>query len=336
MKILFITVGGIETASTRFRVLQILPKLEQRGIETKTLRISRKPWGYWDAVKLLFYAFLYDIVYIQKKVLPPFFLNLLRVINSRLIYDFDDALYAKPPFQSSNVSSEREEQLRQMIEKVKAIIVGNQVLANYAEQYNKNVIIAPTVPGFLETLNNPPMKEHNNSVNPLIIGWIGNPENLYYLEQIKEVFKLIGEKYTDYVKLKVVSSASFVCSGINIENKKWDLKKEVEDILTFDIGIMPLTNDERSRGKCGFKALECMSFGIPVVASPVGVNKRIVKDGVNGFIAHSIDEWEKKLTLLLEDEDLRSQLGQNARSFIKDKYSLERYFQIVLAQIEGL
>jgi glycosyltransferase involved in cell wall biosynthesis len=101
----------------------------------------------------------------------------------------------------------------------------------------------------------------------------------------------------------------------------WRLDTEVEDLRAFDVGLMPLSDDEWSRGKCGLKALQYMALGIPAVVSPVGVNTTIVRDGVNGFYASTEEEWIDRIALLLEDEPLRRSLGEEARRTVEESYS---------------
>jgi glycosyltransferase involved in cell wall biosynthesis len=102
----------------------------------------------------------------------------------------------------------------------------------------------------------------------------------------------------------------------------WRRETEIRDLLSFHIGLMPLTDDEVSRGKCGFKAIQYMSLGIPAVVSNVGVNASIVENGVNGFVCKDLFEWEKALASLLMDSSLRKQFGESAKRRIDAKYSV--------------
>jgi glycosyltransferase involved in cell wall biosynthesis len=90
-----------------------------------------------------------------------------------------------------------------------------------------------------------------------------------------------------------------------------------------DIGIMPLADNEWSKGKCGFKLIQYGALGIPSVTSPVGVNTDIIQDGVNGYLASTDEEWVEKLSLLIKNEDLRKQLGKAGRKTVEDQYSVE-------------
>lgn len=120
-------------------------------------------------------------------------------------------------------------------------------------------------------------------------------------------------------RLKVVGVDRFAVAGVEVESKRWSARSEVEDLKSFDVGVMPLPDDAWSRGKCGLKALQYM--GVPTVVSPVGVNTEIVDNGRNGFLASDAAEWVEKLSLLLSDEDLRARFAKEGRRTVEDRYS---------------
>jgi len=111
--------------------------------------------------------------------------------------------------------------------------------------------------------------------------------------------------------------------GIEVENMEWEEATEAENILTFDIGIMPLTDDQFSRGKCGLKIIQYMACGIPCVASPVGANGDIIQDRVNGLLAGSSDKWLDKISSLIENSRLRERIGKEGRQTVSKSYSLQ-------------
>ena len=122
-------------------------------------------------------------------------------------------------------------------------------------------------------------------------------------------------------RLKVMGSQSFALPGLEVDSLPWNAKSEIEEIRSFDIGIMPLPDDEWSKGKCGLKALQYMALGIPTVASAVGANIDIIQDGVNGFLAATRQEWMEKLLLLLRDERLRRRFAIEGRRRVEAAYS---------------
>jgi len=112
---------------------------------------------------------------------------------------------------------------------------------------------------------------------------------------------------------------------------RWSREREAEDLLQFHIGIMPLFDDEIAKGKCGFKAIQYMSLGIPAVVSPVGVNTKIVQDAVNGYISTETMEWQQHLEILLQNSTLRTTMGIAARNKIETKYSVKATRHLFLA-----
>lgn len=201
------------------------------------------------------------------------------------------------------------------------IIAGNQYLADFIRKFNTNVTIIPTP---IDTKVYHVAKENKNDKN-IVVGWIGTEGNLKYLHMVKETFKKLKEKYHN-VTIKIVSNKFSDLEGFPIQKKIWTLEDDIKDIQSFNIGIMPLKDDEWTKGKCGLKTLQYMAVGIPSVSSPVGVNSEIVQDGVNGFLAKDDKEWFEKLSLLIENRDLRTGMGQKAREFVEANYSVDTTF----------
>ena len=135
---------------------------------------------------------------------------------------------------------------------------------------------------------------------------------------------MIKEKYDNQVIIKVIGDASYRNRELGIIGSPWEIESEIRELSSFDIGIMPLSNSLWEMGKCGYKLIQYMACGLPVVASPVGVNKKIVKNGINGFLAQETHEWEQALRKLLNDKNLRVQMGEKGRDLVKENYSLQQ------------
>jgi len=152
--------------------------------------------------------------------------------------------------------------------------------------------------------------------NGIVIGWIGSPGTSIFLEPLKEVLLKLKERISDLHVQFIGADRSLEKPGFEVIG--WDSISESEQIGNFDIGIMPLPDTELSSGKCGYKILQYMAAGIPAVASPVGVNREFIHDGVNGFLASSSEEWSDRLSALLEDKDLRAKMGEAGRRMAQD------------------
>jgi glycosyltransferase involved in cell wall biosynthesis len=164
--------------------------------------------------------------------------------------------------------------------------------------------------------------------SPIRLGWIGVEDNLIYLRQLDKVFESLYARYGDRVELNIVSSRP-IETPLPTTFQPWSLETEDASVLTFDIGLMPLTDDPFSRGKCAFKAVYCMSRGIPVVASPVGANKALIQPGINGFLPATPQEWLRSLGTLIEDSELRARLGAKAREEIAMHYSADEVARVL-------
>jgi glycosyltransferase involved in cell wall biosynthesis len=340
VKIVFLTAGDASQASTRFRVLQFLPYFEEAGgIEIVDVIALNSQIPYSQMVKrvvhLLRMAVVSDIVFIQKVRLPGFLTAGLGRL-CKLVYDFDDAVFLPGPSWPEGRSFSRtrrylEESLRHM----HTVIAGNAHLAEYARSYCENVQIIPTVvdTGQIEIgassrwstrqVFEPGDKSgHSQHLSrPVVIGWIGGSAHTTQLDAIGGVLHKLQQKYG--VQIKVVSGRDWKLPGLNVINKRWALEEEVADVQSFDIGLMPLDAGEPFlEGKCGFKAIEYMAVGIPVVASPVGVNTDIIHHGANGFLAESTEEWESHLESLIQDVGLREKLGRRGRNLAMQEFSI--------------
>jgi glycosyltransferase involved in cell wall biosynthesis len=237
-----------------------------------------------------------------------------------IVFDFDDAIFLANT-SGHNVYIERFKnpgKIAQILKMSKRIIAGNEYLLQYACRYNKNAIM---IPSSVDTERYRPVHMNKAGKDEVVIGWVGSETTKIFLYPLEDTFQELEKRYKNII-FKIVG-ASFYSSRVkNVVNKNWRLEDEVLDLQSFDIGIMPMPDDEWTRGKCGFKAILYMACGIPVVASPVGVNTDIVEDGISGFFAKSTEEWVEKISVLIEDKALRESMGMRGREKIMAEYSL--------------
>jgi glycosyltransferase involved in cell wall biosynthesis len=330
MKILFLSAYSHLAASSRTRVYQYLPLLEKEGIDWRVICFSpewmhKLTMNHTGARKIKYYilsgimriisiiksfwlAQQYDIIFIQKIVFPFRLEKILKLINPNIIFDFDDAIWVGG---TSNFFG-----AFNMMSAAKCCIVENEYNKKFALNYCPNVQI---ITGPIDTDRYVPKEKSNNTI---IIGWKGSPSTEKYLDLIIDPLQRIAQ--TTDILFKVSGTKKFHrIPGIICNIVPWDLNTEVEFIQSLDIGIMPLPDDAWERGKGGYKLLEYMACGIPVIASPVGINKEIVIDGNNGFLAETENEWVAAMVKLIEDKELRRLMGLHARMHMLDKYSLK-------------
>ncbi len=217
-----------------------------------------------------------------------------------------------------------------------AMTVVNQFLKNevFKVDREKKVFVIPTC---IDTNLYPYKKKISNS-QEIILGWIGTKGNLKYLKKLEPVFETIRQRFPQ-AKLKIVSNDFYDSSHLSTIKKLWKLEDENEDLISFDIGLMPLNDDLWSRGKCGLKIIQYLSVGVPAVCTPVGINSDIIKDGENGFWARDDQEWVDRLTTLIANQELRYQMGLKGIETVEREYSLgvtsEKFFQVLQSLDRG-
>jgi len=260
----------------------------------------------------------YDIVFLQRKRFNQPRLGLLRKRARRIIYDFDDSVMYRNSKAKDPVSSTRKRRFVRMIQNSDFVIAGNEFLKGEVLPYNSNVEVMPTAIDREKYA----IKPYPVQQKKVILGWIGDHGSIHYLEKMKPIFERVGEKYPE-VELKIVCDTFFECDRMNVIKKHWTSEEEVADLQGFDIGLMPLIDDPWSWGKCGFKIVQYQAVGLPVVCTPVGVNRDLVEDGVNGFYAMTPAEWEEKLSRLIEDPALREKMGREGRQRVLRNYTYQ-------------
>ena len=338
-KILFLVPYPLKKApSQRFRVEQLIPLLQAESIpyhiqsffDEKTGNILYVNRAYFSksigllkgflrrAKLLLFYLKEYDYVFIHREASPigsPIFeWYISRVRKKKIIFDYDDAIWiadSKSPLTRWVKASWK---IRHIIKWSYKIAAGNEYLANYARQFNRNVVVLPTTVN-TDDVHNQVKDQHTN---PVVIGWTGSHSTLQYLDEISDVLERFANQGNEIL---IICNKPPSFNFKNLRFLPWNEETEITDLLKMNIGIMPLVNDKWSEGKCGFKLIQYLSLGIPAVASPVGVNRTIITPD-NGFLCTTKDEWEAALGKLIVDESLRERMGRNGRQKIMDNYSV--------------
>jgi glycosyltransferase involved in cell wall biosynthesis len=213
------------------------------------------------------------------------------------------------------------------------VIAGNEFLKNQVSPFNQNVEVIPT-PLDQEKYH---LKDYSIRKEKVTLGWIGDHGSIHYLEKMRPIFESIGERYP-HAELKIVCDIFFNSEKINVVKKMWKSEEEVADLQSFDIGLMPLVEDPWSWGKCGLKIIQYQGVGVPVVCTPVGINRDLVEDGVNGLWARTPEEWEGRISILIEDSLLREKMGREGRRRVLEKYTVQscapRLFSILNRVLE--
>ena len=308
---------------SRARIYPVAEEMVKRGWQCEVRGV---PKGFIGRIRLFLRFFNSDIILLHKKLFNRLELRVLKALRKKIIFDFDDAIMYTDPRRISRFTG----RFRGIMEITDIAVAGNEYLAEEAKKYCKRVEIL-TTPVDVEKYS----PGRPNDKKEIVIGWIGTKGNLFYLEALKPVFKKLAGKFPD-ISLSVICSDFPEFEGIKVNRRKWSVTDELEYLRELDIGLMPLTDDIWSRGKCGFKILQCFSVGVPVVASPVGINRDIIKHGVNGFLASSNEEWEARLSELIADSSLRKKMGLESRKTVAEKYALTDYIKKYVSLVEEL
>ena len=337
MNVVYFSKASDVGPSSRYRIFQYLPFFEASGIRVMVKPLFRslyfrmlawRPAWVRPFAKAWYSAWRFfmrgvdilsihnaDLIVIEGPLFPYAGLAVERWLSKRapLVVELDDAIYL-----TAGLGHAIPELLKMSV----GAIVGNHVLADYARSFTPNVHVIPTVvdtsrfaPG-----EGVPVRRTSIVPGPITVVWVGLDYNLSYVRWLAPVFRKLQASRA--VRIKIICGTPPQLEGVKVEFCKWEYAREVEELRVGDIGIMPLPDNDWTRGKCGLKLLQYMSIGMASVASPVGVNRDIVQDGVNGFLAVTEDEWYEKLLRLCDDAQLRMRVGKEARKTVVERYSL--------------
>lgn len=319
MKLLVLTKYAPRGPSSRYRFLQFLPGLKAAGIETKVAPLfddfyldclfSDRSTGKAYLVKRvlarltqLLTARRFDLVWIEGELIP--FLpgrleTLLHGLMPPRVYDFDDAVWLR-----YSGKPRLEQKFAAILSSARGITAGNAFLAGYCGEFCEQVHQIPTV------IDWPRYADVKPPLEGKVIGWMGSPSTIHYLEALASVFQQLAQRHQ--IKLHVVG-AQLEIPGVQVISIPWRYESEVAEIARFDVGVMPLDATPWSEGKCGLKMIQYLAAGVPAIASPVGVNTRIISESGAGFTAANAQAWQTHLETLLTSHVTRRTLGEKGR-----------------------
>jgi glycosyltransferase involved in cell wall biosynthesis len=290
--------------------------------------------AYWKRLRFLFSNRNCKYLWLEKELFPwlPYKLESFLLGHKHLILDIDDAIFHNYDQHSFwLVRLVLGKKIDKLMKRSDAVFAGSPYIADRAQKSGATkVILVPTTvnPNIYFPLKN------SAKLGIVNVVWIGSPSTVQYLSVLKDTFDLLSENYN--YELVIIGASD---NKINLKNTrfvKWSEKEEAKLVGECDIGIMPLPDSPFERGKCGYKLLQYMSCGLPVVASPVGVNLEIVDHGKNGFLADTPSEWYSSLEILIKNAILRKHLGLNGRKKVQEFYSRSHAESIIVNYISKL
>jgi glycosyltransferase involved in cell wall biosynthesis len=331
-----------EGAGCRFRVAQFIPTLRSEGIDvtissfysSEFFKLVYQP-GHMLRKAVMFVGLVwrrllelltirqYDLVFLYREAIPvgpPIIERIIHGLGVPIVHDFDDAIFMAAVSDANRSLGflKNPGRVATVLKLSRHATLGNEFLAQYARRHTAAVTVIPTVVDTSRFVPRP--AEAPRSVP--VVGWIGSPTTYRYLLGIADILRDVARRH-EFVLRVSGAGRPVEIPGVRVEEAPWSMADEVRLFNGLDIGVYPLTDDDWARGKCGFKAIQCMACGVPVVASAVGVNREIITDGVDSFLASSRDEWIEKLGRLIRDTGLRSSMAVAGRRTIEQRYSLE-------------
>ena len=350
MKILLLTRYDHSGPSSRYRFYQFLPHLDKQGFDISIYPLFNDKYvknlysnhpkktflnplsGYTKRICKILLDHSFDLVWMEKEAFPwiPAFLETVLYKKSvPYITDYDDAVFHRYD-QHSNflVRSLLSRKIEKIIPHSTGVVVGNQYIADYAQRVSaQKVEILPTVLDLSKyrmkkTIYTPSFK----------IGWVGSPTTSRHIKIAAKALNIFCQK--PHVEFRAIGALQKDLDKIPGKRIPWSSETETEELTRFDVGIMPLPNTPWERGKCGLKIIQYMAAGLPVIASPVGVNSEIVDHGINGFLARETKEWIEYFEILREDSNLRRKMGILGRKKVEEKYSLDVIAPRLIAILE--
>lgn len=340
MRVLLLLPYAWDTSpSQRFRIEQWCPALQASGVQADVAalltqaeqRLLYGKGGTARKMTMLAGALLrrlgqltrlnrYDAVWLHRAAFPvgpPYIERWLARKKVPFILEFDDAIYlthtsaANARWRAFKCAGKTAEICRLAAH----VVVGNEYLAAFARQYTDRVTVIPTT---IDTEAYRPREVYPDQ-KPVIIGWSGSGTTVAHLRTIDRVLQRVAA--VENVRVHVMGTPTYALEGVETRALEWSPEVELPELHRFDIGVMPLPDEEWARGKCALKALQYMALGIPTLTSPVGVNAEIIQDGRNGLLATTEDEWVERLLALVRDVRMRERIGRAGRETVVREYS---------------
>ena len=298
--------------SWRIRCEQVIPYLKAYDIQLETIHLEDLTRCSLGTLRKLRRA---HILIHYKTLLTGKQLRCLKFIHRPMVYDFDDLV-------SHDVSGElnptSDYRFKRILRSADAVICGNDFLRATVPTQLPAAVLPSPVP-----TTGPMSSRHSQTLGPTRLGWVGLKENLPFLETIAAPLRTVAQTFD--IELVVLSNAPYDLDGITVTNIPWSLDEQESVIASFDIGLMPLpVESEYSKGKCSYKILQYLAAGVPAVATNLGMNAELLRQG-GGLLATDHASWVMALQELLSQSNSREQLGQRGRRLVEEKYSYEVY-----------
>lgn len=338
MRCLLLSRYGPRGASSRVRSYQYLAFLRAQGIQISIAPFvdddylqaiyTGRPWqwkiisrAYLRRLKSLLSCYNYDLLWIEYELFPwlPAWVEwLLCYKGIPYVVDYDDAIFHRYDLNPSRcVRTVLSKKIDRVMKSATLVIVGNDYLAGHAKEAGARRI--ECLPSVVDLDRYP--RAAPTAQATFTIGWIGSPTTFPYLQLVRSALSEVCRQRRS--RLVLVGAPRTKLEGVPTEFREWSEDEEVASVRDFNVGIMPLPDDAWARGKCGYKLIQYMAGARSVVASPVGVNRSLIRHRVNGFLAASEKEWVEALSFLCDNPMESVGMGQAGRQMVEREYCLQ-------------
>ena len=337
---LFLTRYPLEGASSRYRVYQYFTHLEGLGVRCTVQSfmdsamytryfspggVGVKAWLMLKAVVRRLRALIrhsdYDIIYMQRELFPigpAWFERYLKKRGAVLFFDYDDALFINKPSRFNPIATvlRSPHKIYEMFALVDCVVAGNDWLRDAAVGHGANAITLEVA----EDTDRIPMHAMHCNNSPVTIGWLGSTSTVKYLLFIEPVLQRIAAEHSG-IRFEIVGGGDFSMRDVPWVSSEWSLEGELQALSRFDIGLMPLPDEEWAQGKSGGKARTYMAAGVVPVCSAIGYNKELIAHGRTGYLCAGAEDWYVALTTLIKDAVLRQRMAVEARADVVARFS---------------
>ena len=289
----------------RYRLAAFRSALASAGHSLELVALPENPLA---RLRLFCSLARFDAVILQRRLISRLSTALLRRYAQRLIFDFDDAIWLRDSYHPKGVKSrKRLARFESVCQASDLVIAGNEYLAKFANRYAPDRV--ETIPTCVDPCRYPVAK--HIGTQPTLV-WVGSASTLNGLDRIRETLNAIGRAVPG-VRLKLICDKPLTLDSMPVDFVPWNEGAEASEIAESDIGIAWMPDDDWSRGKCGLKVLQYLAAGVPVIANPVGVHSAMIRNGMNGLLAQSNEEWVHAVKTLANDAGIRRKMGMAGR-----------------------
>jgi glycosyltransferase involved in cell wall biosynthesis len=314
---------GPDEASTRYRINPLADYLIQSGHQV-TFRSSEMSLP--AKLQMIHQSSQFDVVLIQRKLFPVWFVNWLAKRAGRLVFDFDDAIFVRSSGESSPA---RDKKFAATCRAADLVLAGNDYLAAEARQYSDQVLVAPTAVDVQRYESD----QQKGTATTLV--WIGSSSTRRYLDMLTPVLDALAQRLPN-LKLKVIADFELHLESLTVENIPWSAETEAAELSSSDIGIAPMVNNAWTRGKCALKVIQYMAAGLPVVSDRCGANQTVIAEGQTGFLVDNEADWIEAIVELTENPERAQQMGGLGRLRAKAYFDLPQVVELVSNKLIAL